>query len=65
MIGYDDILLARLPFVNLTTIASRIDEMATLACEMMVDLIRTGGVSAPPIMLEPELRVRGTCGART
>jgi LacI family transcriptional regulator len=63
VVGYDDIALAGLPFIDLTTVSSRIEEMASLGCEAVIDLVQRRETCVDPTILAPELKIRGTCGA--
>jgi LacI family transcriptional regulator len=61
--GYDDTWVASLPSVNLSTVSSRHEEMGRLGAGLVIELIRRGASSGAPVILDPELRIRGTCGA--
>ncbi|SDS64366.1 LacI family DNA-binding transcriptional regulator [Microlunatus soli] len=64
VIGFDDILLAELAWPPLTTIRQPLDAMATAA----VDYLRAdpdGAVTAPSVLIRPELVTRDSTGPAT
>ena len=65
LVGFDDIVVAALKGVEITTVSQKRYEMGSLAVKILVDKIENG---SPPvlnqIMLEPELIVRKSCGYR-
>ena len=58
VIGFDDILIAGLPQIQMTTVAQPRNQMGTLAAEMLIDHIQNRDNSEHHIMLEPKLVVR-------
>ncbi|GAA3932250.1 substrate-binding domain-containing protein [Microbacterium soli] len=58
VVGYDDIWVSSLPSIRLTSVTTHTARMGELAVRMAIDLIDRGAVSAEPIILEPELRIR-------
>ena len=58
VIGFDDILLAGLPQIQMTTIAQPRNQMGKLAAEMLIDQIQNKDITEHHIMLEPKLVVR-------
>lgn len=62
VVGYDDSRLARLAYINLTTVAQDVPELARQAVSAVVHRIVDDADAAPPrdILLEPRLVVRGT-----
>lgn len=63
VVGYDDSRLARLAYINLTTVAQDVPELARQAVNAVVDRIAEDphDAAAPrDILLEPKLVVRGT-----
>jgi DNA-binding LacI/PurR family transcriptional regulator len=62
IVGYDDSRLARLPYIDLTSIQQDAAAMARLAAETVDGRLRDGG-GVREILLDPRLVVRGTTGA--
>jgi DNA-binding LacI/PurR family transcriptional regulator len=60
IVGWDDIEAAALAPVGLTTVAQQPDEMSRLAVERIVARIERRKVIGHQIVLEPDLRVRGS-----
>ena len=58
VVGFDDIMLAGLPQIQMTTIAQPRDQMGKLSAEMLIDMIDNKEIKKHHIMLEPELVVR-------
>ena len=58
VIGFDDILLAGLPQIQMTTIAQPRNLMGHRAAEILIRYIESGEVNKEHIILEPELIVR-------
>ena len=58
VVGFDDILIAGLPQIQMTTIAQPRAEMGTTAAEILLDTIDGKKVETPHIILEPKLVVR-------
>jgi DNA-binding LacI/PurR family transcriptional regulator len=61
IVGFDDMQLAGLPMISLTTVAQPIAELARLGIESATDWLTTGEV-AQPALIEPRLVVRGSTG---
>jgi LacI family transcriptional regulator len=63
LVGFDDIVVAALKGVEITTVSQKKYEMGSLALKILIDKIEKG---SPPmvnqIMLEPELIIRKSCG---
>jgi LacI family transcriptional regulator len=64
VVGYDDIPTAAYAVPPLTTVHAPATEQGRLAGEMVLDLIEGRPVGTPRILLETELVVRTSCGAR-
>jgi LacI family transcriptional regulator len=65
VIGFDDIEMAGLPGVDLTTVSQTKATMGRLAMDRLVEKLRSDSESlAKRILLEPILKIRKTCGAR-
>ncbi len=62
VLGYDDIWVADLPSIRLSSVSSHTPEMGRRATRMLLDQIAAGTVAAEPVLLAPELRVRRSCG---
>lgn len=60
IMGFDDINIAGNPYVKLTTISQRKEEMSKLALTNLLALISGESSSPVQIVLEPKLIVRGT-----
>ncbi|MBQ6502671.1 MAG: LacI family DNA-binding transcriptional regulator [Flexilinea sp.] len=58
VIGFDDILLAGLPQIQMTTVAQPRNQMGKLAAEMLISQIQDKDIPEHHIMLEPKLVVR-------
>lgn len=65
VVGFDDIAVAGLMRVSLTTIAQPREELARLGMEILVSRIEGGGLPLQQIRLEPTLVVRGSSGKLT
>lgn len=61
VVGFDDMQLAGVPMISLTTIAQPVEELARLSVEAVIDHL-TPGNTPRSIMLEPRLVVRGSTG---
>ncbi|MCL2671425.1 MAG: LacI family transcriptional regulator [Clostridiales bacterium] len=61
LLGFDDILHAGLPTINLTTIEQPKKTMATMAVDMLLDKIRDSSKGYSHSILTPSLIVRGSC----
>ncbi|MCL6632595.1 MAG: substrate-binding domain-containing protein, partial [Alicyclobacillus herbarius] len=67
IVGFDDIPIAALHTIQLTTVAQPKAEIGSLAARMLLDKIErvSSGESRPnKVVLTPKLIVRRTCGAR-
>jgi DNA-binding LacI/PurR family transcriptional regulator len=64
IVGFDDITFASLVEPRLTTIAQPKYRMGCLAMERLLDLLGNGDRRPRRTVLEPELIVRDSCGAR-
>lgn len=63
LVGFDDIAFTALTGVELTTVSHKIDEMGTLATEILINKIENStGRKMNKIVLEAELMIRKTCG---
>jgi DNA-binding LacI/PurR family transcriptional regulator len=62
VVGYDDSQLARLSFIDLTTVRQDAAQMAESAVQAIVERLDDGRTDAREIVLEPALVVRGTTG---
>lgn len=51
VVGYDDSSLARLPFVNLTTVRQDVAQLAKLAVEAVLERLETGRSEAKTVTL--------------
>lgn len=60
VIGFDDINIAGNPYVNLTTISQKKEEMSRLALTNLISLITKKMDVPTQTILEPELIIRGT-----
>ena len=64
VIGFDDIPIARQLEVKLTTIKQPITRFGIKAVELLIDLIENGTKPARRIILDTELVIRDSCGAK-
>jgi DNA-binding LacI/PurR family transcriptional regulator len=62
VVGYDDSEVARLSFINLTTIRQDAALMAEQAVQAIIERLDYGRIEAREIVLDPALVVRGTTG---
>jgi DNA-binding LacI/PurR family transcriptional regulator len=62
VVGYDDSEIARLSFINLTTVRQDATQMADQAVQAIVERLDHGRIDAREIVLDPALVVRGTTG---
>jgi len=62
VVGYDDSDIARLSFIDLTTIRQDATQMAEHAVQAIVERLDQGRTDAREIVLDPTLVVRGTTG---
>lgn len=65
VVGYDDSRVARLPYLELTTVGQDTGRLAELAVRRAVDRLEGAGVTDREIVLPPHLVVRGTTTARS
>ena len=66
LVGFDDLPVAAFAEVPLTTIKYPSEEAGRRAAEILLQDIEAGKPSAPEtVVLQPELIVRESCGART
>lgn len=64
LVGYDDIMFASLPTVNLTTVAQPKFEMGVIAVELLCEAMEEGGMAQKRRrVVKPSLVVRATCAA--
>ncbi|GLY15781.1 LacI family transcriptional regulator [Kineosporia rhizophila] len=64
VVGFDDDRLARLGYINLTTIGQDATAMTTLAIERAIDRIEGREVEQRAVVIAPHLVVRATTGER-
>jgi len=64
IIGFDDVPIARQSKVQLTTIKQPITRFGIKAVELLIDLIENGTKPARRIILDTELVIRDSCGAK-
>jgi LacI family transcriptional regulator len=64
LVGFDDIPIARQLKVPLTTIKQPITRLGVKAVELLIDLIENGTKPARRIILDTELIIRDSCGAK-
>jgi len=64
LVGFDDIPLAALTKIRLTTVRQPIPQIGTKAVELLIDLIENGTQPSRNYILETELIVRDSCGAK-
>lgn len=62
-VGYDDLPLATLPNIQLTTVRQPINQFGFNAVEILIDLIDNGIEPPRRIIMDTELIIRQTCGA--
>lgn len=62
VLGYDDIWVAELPSIQLSSVSSQTPQMGQLGVRMLLSLIEGDTSAAAPTLLAPSLRVRRTCG---
>jgi DNA-binding LacI/PurR family transcriptional regulator len=60
VVGFDDSAVARLSFIDLTTVRQDVTQMAESAVEAIVERLEHGRSTAREIVLDPTLIVRGT-----
>jgi len=65
VVGFDDIEMAGLPGVDLTTVSQKKSTMGRLAVDQLIEKIKGGAASvAKTTILEPIMVIRNTCGYR-
>ena len=64
IVGYDDPEFLQLCFPSITTIRQPLAEMASRACQMILDQISTRDPRAERVLLEPSLIIRGSSVSR-
>ena len=64
IVGFDDVPIARQTKVQLTTIKQPITRFGIKAVELLIDLIENGSKPARRIILDAELVIRDSCGAK-
>lgn len=64
VVGFDDIPIARQQKVQLTTIRQPITRFGIKAVELLIDLMENGTKPARRIILDTELVIRESCGAK-
>jgi DNA-binding LacI/PurR family transcriptional regulator len=62
LVGYDDSDIARLSFINLTTVRQDATQMAEHAVQAIIERLDHGRTEAREFVLEPTLVIRGTTG---
>ncbi len=62
IVGYDDSQLARLSFIDLTSVRQDAAEVAELAVQAAVERLDDGRTADRDIVLNPTLVVRGSTG---
>ncbi len=62
-VGYDDLPIATLPNIQLTTVRQPINQFGFNAVEVLIDLIDNGIDPPRRIIMDTELVIRQTCGA--
>lgn len=62
VVGFDDVPNARYWWPSLTTVRIEIDVIAQAAVDMLLGLISGEGTGTQPVLVEPELIVRESCG---
>jgi DNA-binding LacI/PurR family transcriptional regulator len=63
VVGFDDSGLARLSFIDLTSVRQDVDRMAEHAVEAIIERLDRGRTTPRDIVLDPTLVIRGTTGA--
>jgi DNA-binding LacI/PurR family transcriptional regulator len=63
IVGFDDSAVARLSFINLTTVRQDVTRIAELAIQAIVERLDEGRVTSRETVLDPTLVIRGTTGA--
>jgi DNA-binding LacI/PurR family transcriptional regulator len=60
VVGFDDSGVARLSFINLTTVRQDVARMAELAVQAIAERLEEGRTTTREIVLDPTLVIRGT-----
>ncbi len=63
MIGFDDLPIASVSDINLTTVRQPISQFGAKAVETLIDLIENGMKPSRRIIMDTELIIRDSCGA--
>jgi DNA-binding LacI/PurR family transcriptional regulator len=63
VVGFDDSGLARLSFIDLTTVRQDVTRMAELAVQAIVERLDEGRVTPKEMVIDPTLVIRGTTSA--
>jgi DNA-binding LacI/PurR family transcriptional regulator len=63
VVGYDDSGIARLSFIDLTTVRQDVKQIAEIAVQAVVERLDQGRATAREIVLDPTLVIRGTTAA--
>jgi len=63
MVGFDDSGVARLSFIDLTSVRQDVNRMAEYAVEAIIERLDLGRTASRDIVLDPTLVTRGTTGA--
>jgi len=64
-IGFDDLPLATLSNIQLTTIRQPVIQFGIRAVELLIDLIENGHQPPRHIIMDTQLVIRDSCGAST
>lgn len=64
VVGFDDSGIARLSFIELSTVRQDVTRMAELAVEAVVERLEGGRATAREMVLQPTLMIRGSTAAR-
>ena len=62
-VGFDDLPLATMPNIQLTTVRQPVFEFGYTAIEMLIELIEKGSTDPKQLILETELIIRDSCGS--
>ncbi len=63
-VGFDDLPIATLSDIQLTTVRQPVSQSGVRAVELLIDLVENGIQPARHIIMDTELVIRATCGAR-
>jgi LacI family transcriptional regulator len=64
VIGFDDIPVTTLSNIQLTTVRQPIQQLGTKAVELLINIIENGSKPARHVILDTELIIRDSCGAK-